>query len=66
MKVILGIKPDTGLAQHEKQNKRELRTSRGLTDTNDLEDYQNFLARALNKCKKMTLYNRLTSNPVNK
>lgn len=52
IKVILCIKPDTGLAQREKQNKRELQTSCRLTDTNDLEDYQNFLARALNKCKK--------------
>lgn len=65
IKVILSIKADTGLAQHEKQNKRELGTSRWLTETNDLEDYQNFLDRALNKCKKF-LYNRPTHNSGNK
>lgn len=53
IKVILRIKPDTSLAQREKQNKRELQTSRRLTDTNNLEDYQNFLARALNNSKKL-------------
>lgn len=53
IKVILCIKPDTSLAQREKQNKRELQTSRRLTDTNNLEDYQNFLARALNNSKKL-------------
>lgn len=44
---------------------RELGTSRRLTGTNDLEDYQNFLARALNKCEKL-LYSTQTSNSGNK
>ena len=64
MTEVLCVEPDTGLARRE--NNRDLRPSRGPTDTKELEDYQSFLAGALNKCKKMTLYNRLTSNSANK